>query len=307
MNYIVFDLEWNQGNTGKEGEVKGIPFEIIEIGAVKLKEDFKIAGEFSRLIKPQVYHEMNHITKDLIHIKMEELENEKYFPEVVKDFLEWCGEEYIFCTWSPMDLLELQKNMKFYGMKPLEDKPMKYYDIQKLFSIGFEDGKSRRTLEHAIDFLELEKDIPFHRAYSDAYYTAKVMAKLDKSVYSNYSFDVFVTPKTRKDEIKAVFDNYAKYISREFESKTEAFSDREVMSMKCYLCRRNIKRKMKWFTPNSKHYYCIGYCDVHGYVKAKIRVRKSENEKIYIVKTTKFISEEEANLIYEKKIKAKHS
>lgn len=307
MNYIVFDLEWNQGNTGKEGEVKGIPFEIIEIGAVKLNENFQMTGEFSRLVKPQLYHEMNHITKDLIHIKMEELENEKYFPEVAEDFLEWCGEAYIFCTWGPMDLLELQKNMKFYGMAPLEEKPMKYYDVQKLFSIGFEDRKSRRTLEYAIDFLELEKDIPFHRAYSDAYYTAKVMAKLDRAVYGNYSFDVFVTPKNRKDEIKVVFDNYAKYISREFESKSEAFSDREVMSMKCYLCRRNIKRKTKWFTPNSKHYYCVGYCDVHGYVKAKIRVRKSENDKVYIVKTTKFISEEEANLLSEKKTKQKHS
>ncbi len=307
MNYVVFDLEWNQGNTGKEGEVKGIAFEIIEIGAVKLNEDFKMTGSFSRLVKPQIYHEMNRITKDLIHIKMEELENEKCFPEVAEDFLEWCGEEYIFCTWGSMDLLELQKNMKFYGMKPLEDKPMKYYDIQKLFSIGFEDRKSRRTLEHAIDFLELEKDIPFHRAYSDAYYTAKVMAKLDKAVYGNYSFDVFVTPKNRKDEVKVVFDNYAKYISREFESKSEAFADREVMSMKCYLCRRNIKRKARWFTPNSKHYYCIGYCDIHGYVKAKIRVRKAENDKIYIVKTTKLISEEEANLIMEKKAKQKHS
>lgn len=307
MNYIVFDLEWNQGNTGKEGEVKGIPFEIIEIGAVKLNENFQMTGEFSCLVKPQLYHEMNHITKDLIHIKMEELENEKYFPEVAEDFLEWCGEAYIFCTWGPMDLLELQKNMKFYGMAPLEEKPMKYYDVQKLFSIGFEDRKSRRTLEYAIDFLELEKDIPFHRAYSDAYYTAKVMAKLDRAVYGNYSFDVFVTPKNRKDEIKVVFDNYAKYISREFESKSEAFSDREVMSMKCYLCRRNIKRKTKWFTPNSKHYYCVGYCDVHGYVKAKIRVRKSENDKVYIVKTTKFISEEEANLLSEKKTKQKHS
>lgn len=306
MNYIVFDLEWNQSNALSE-EVKGIPFEIIEIGAVKLKEDFEIAGEFNRLIKPQVYHEMHRITQNLIHIRIDELEHEKYFPEVAEEFLEWCGEDYIFCTWGTMDLIELQKNMQYYGMKPLENKPMKYYDIQKLFSIGFEDRKSRRTLEYAIDFLQLEKEIPFHRAYSDAYYTAKVMARLDASVYGNYSFDVFVTPKSRKDEIKVVFDNYAKYISREFESKSEAFRDREVMSVKCYLCRRNIKRKMKWFTPNSKHYYCVGYCDVHGYVKAKVRVRKSENDKIYIVKTTKFISEEEAGLISEKKIKPKTS
>ena len=31
MNYIVFDLEWNQSNTGLEEEAVSIPFEIIEI------------------------------------------------------------------------------------------------------------------------------------------------------------------------------------------------------------------------------------------------------------------------------------
>ena len=54
MNYIVFDLEWNQGNTEREGEEREIPFEIVEIGAVKLNDAFEITGEFSRLIKPQI-------------------------------------------------------------------------------------------------------------------------------------------------------------------------------------------------------------------------------------------------------------
>ena len=35
-NYIVFDLEWNQGKTVKEKNGKSLPFEIIEIGAVKV-------------------------------------------------------------------------------------------------------------------------------------------------------------------------------------------------------------------------------------------------------------------------------
>lgn len=306
MNYIVFDLEWNQSNTGKEKEVKEIPFEIIEIGAVKLNDRFELKDKFHRLIKPQIYHEMHQITENLIHISIEELENEKYFPEVAEEFLDWCGEDCMFCTWGPLDLTELQKNMRFYGMESLSGGPLKFYDVQKLFSIGYEDRKSRRTLEYAIDFLEIEKDIPFHRAFSDAYYTAKVLARIDISVLSNYSFDIFTVPKTKKDEIKVIFDNYAKYISREFESKSDALSDREVMSIKCYICRRNIKRKMKWFTPNSKHYYCVGYCDVHGYMKAKVRIRKSEDDKIYVVKTTKFISEEEMNAIKEKRMKAKH-
>ena len=92
MDYVVFDLEWNQGNTGKEGEVKGVPFEIIEIGAVKLNGDLEMTGQFNRLVKPQIYHELNYVTRDLIHLNMEELENGQYFPEVVRDFLEWCGE-----------------------------------------------------------------------------------------------------------------------------------------------------------------------------------------------------------------------
>ena len=58
-NYIVFDLEWNQGGSVREQELKELPFEIVEIGAVRLNERREKTGEFSRLIKPQVYHEMH--------------------------------------------------------------------------------------------------------------------------------------------------------------------------------------------------------------------------------------------------------
>ena len=37
-NFIVFDLEWNQNPGGKELSVERLPFEIFEIGAVKLNE-----------------------------------------------------------------------------------------------------------------------------------------------------------------------------------------------------------------------------------------------------------------------------
>ena len=97
MNYIVFDLEWNQGNTEREGEEREIPFEIVEIGAVKLNDAFEITGEFSRLIKPQIYHEMNQITTNLIHLKMEELEDGKYFRlGVGKHAFSVLGEPWIY-------------------------------------------------------------------------------------------------------------------------------------------------------------------------------------------------------------------
>ena len=304
MNYIVLDLEWNQSNTGLEAEVEKLPFEIIEIGAIKLNSDFVMVSEFNELVKPQVYHEMHHITSKLIHMQMKELERGEHFPKVAARFLEWCGEDPLFCTWGTLDLTELQRNMRFYQMEPLAEKPICYLDVQKLFSLAFEDGKSRKALEYAIDFLAIEKDIPFHRAFSDAYYTAKVLERVadqDSSVLQKISYDVFHPPGKREDEVKIQFDTYTKYISRVFADKKEAFGDKEVVSSKCYLCHRNLRKKIKWFSPNGRHYYCVAYCEKHGYLKGKIRIHKTEDGGVYIVKTTKLIPKEEAEKIAERK------
>lgn len=305
MNYIVLDLEWNQSSDGKEEESKLLPFEIVEIGAIRLNSERQMVSEFSELIKPQVYHEMHHITRKLIHLQMDQLEHGRPFAEVAEQFFEWCGEDPVFCTWGAMDLTELQRNLSYYGMQTLADGPFPFLDVQKLFSIGFEDRKSRRSLEYAIDYLKIEKDIPFHRAFSDAYYTAKVLALLDQEVLRNYSYDVFHIPKDKQSEIHVQFDTYAKYISRGFADKAQAMEDRTVSSTKCYLCRRSLRRKIRWFTPNGKHYYCVSYCDRHGYMKSKVRMRKSEDKMVYVVKTEKFITEAEVEAIRDKQKKSK--
>lgn len=305
MNYIVLDLEWNQSSDGKEEESKLLPFEIVEIGAIRLNSERQMVSEFSELIKPQVYHEMHHITRKLIHLQMDQLEHGRPFAEVAEQFFDWCGEEPVFCTWGAMDLTELQRNLSYYGMQTLADGPFPFLDVQKLFSIGFEDRKSRRSLEYAIDYLKIEKDIPFHRAFSDAYYTAKVLALLDQEVLRNYSYDVFHIPKDKQSEIHVQFDTYAKYISRGFADKAQAMEDRTVSSTKCYLCRRSLRRKIRWFTPNGKHYYCVSYCDRHGYMKSKVRMRKSEDKMVYVVKTEKFITEAEVEAIRDKQKKSK--
>lgn len=305
MNYIVMDLEWNQSNDGSEEVCKVLPFEIIEIGAIQLNSERKMVSEFSELIRPQVYHEMHHITEKLIHLQMEELEKGHPFVEVMEKFRKWCGEEYIFCTWGPLDLVELQRNIRYYGLEPLGNGPIAYLDVQKLFSIAYEDRKSRRTLEYAIDYLYLEKDIPFHRAFSDAYYTAKVLAHMDEQVLGNVSFDVFHLPQTREEEVHVVFDTYAKYISRSFADKAEAMEDKTVISTKCYLCHKNLRKKIRWFSPNGKHYYSVSSCDKHGLMKAKIRIRKTEDDRVYVVKTEKFITPEEMQDIRMKQDKAR--
>ncbi len=308
MKYIVLDLEWNQSNTGKEKEVEQLPAEIIEIGAIKLDEQGVIVGEFSQLVKPTVYLQMHHFTSQLIHMQMKELERGKPFAVVAQDFLEWCGEEaYLFCTWGSTDLTELQRNMKFHKMEPLSEGPIRYLDVQKLFSIAYEDKKSRRALEYAVTFLKKEENLPYHRAFSDAYYTTKIFAHImaeHPEVLHYESYDVFHAPKSRKDEIKAQFETYAKFISREFADKKAAFADKEVSSSKCYLCHRNLRKKIKWFTANGRHYYCLAYCEKHGYLKGKIRIRKTDEGGTFVVKTTKLIAEEAAEELVSRKKRA---
>ena len=73
MNYVVVDFEWNQACYGKGSENRKIPFEIIEIGAVKLDENLKEIDRFSRTIRPKVYKKLHYITRDLTGITQEEL------------------------------------------------------------------------------------------------------------------------------------------------------------------------------------------------------------------------------------------
>lgn len=295
MNTIVMDLEWNQSKgSPKIRKNEKIPtFEIIEIGAVKLNQKKEIVGEFSRLIRPQIYHTLHRITADMIHLEMKELKKERFFPEVMEEFLNWCGEDYIFATWGPLDLLELQRNMEYYKIEPFSHGPLPFIDIQKLFSLGVILDKERKSLEFAIDYFQIKKDIPFHRAYSDAYYAANVLQKIDNpEIMKLVSYDTFHLPRSRKEEIQVIFPGYAKLISREFEEKKEVMEDREIASTKCYLCRRNLKKTIRWYTPNGKHYYSIAYCNTHGYIKYKVRIKKSENDKFYAVKTSKFTTEE---------------
>ena len=76
MNYIVFDLEWNQSPIGQAGEHPRMPFEIIEIGAVKLDENYNVIDEFSRLVKPKIYTKLHKIIKQMLSYDEKDLKKE---------------------------------------------------------------------------------------------------------------------------------------------------------------------------------------------------------------------------------------
>ena len=230
MNYIVFDLEWNQSPGGKRWSNSRLPFEIIEIGAIKLNEEKEIVDSFQRLIKPQVYNWIHDSIHEVIHMNYKDLQKGTLFPQAITEFLEWCGEEYIFFTWGNQDVMELQRNMKYYGKLSLLKGPVTYYDVQKLFAIRYEENDERRALEFAADKMGVEKKMDFHRALGDAYYTACILQKIeDKYIFPNSSLDVYQNPKSKREEIHISYPTYDKYVSREFYSREKAMKDHGIL------------------------------------------------------------------------------
>lgn len=73
MNYIVLDLEWNQSADGKAYTNSRIPFEIIQIGAVKLDENFSEISQFDRYIRPAVYTKLHDKVQEILNVTIEEL------------------------------------------------------------------------------------------------------------------------------------------------------------------------------------------------------------------------------------------
>ena len=289
MNYIVFDLEWNQSPGGRFRENPKIPFEVLEIGAFKLNARRKIIGEFHETIKPLVYRAMNKHIQAVVHLDMEELRQSRTFSPVARSFLEWCGDDCLFVSWGPSDLFELQRNLDYYHIPYRFPKPLLYYDLQKLFSLEKLDGKKRPALQEAVEMMGIAQTRQFHAAFDDAWYTTKIMQNMNfKAVQEYKSVDYYRLPESKDEEIYLDFKTYSKYVSMPYPDKETALKDKTVTAIGCNRCRLPVIPRIKWFAGSGGNmYYALVQCPRHGAVKGKIRIRKAQGDEIYIVKTIK--------------------
>ncbi len=179
MHYIVFDLEWNiAGRANKvDPEVRAaLPFEIMEIGAVKLDENFNYVNQFSVFVKPKYYKILSGYIAAVTRRLQQSLNYGMSFPDAARSFRDFCGDDFIFCTWSESDISTLQMNLEFYEMSSLM--PVLSLDVQYLFDAVIEHAGTQRNIEYAIDFLRVPKKYPFHQAVNDARYTGQILAEI---------------------------------------------------------------------------------------------------------------------------------
>ncbi len=299
MNYIVFDLEWNQGYPGKEEANTALPFEIIEIGAVKLNNDLVPIDSFHRIIKPVIYPVLFPHTKKIISLTDNELKNGSTFKKSCKEFISWCRKNtdtYAFATWGTLDVYELQRNMAFYKIPNRFPRPIYYYDVQNLFNIsrGQSSGLTV-SLENAASIAGIPATIPFHSAINDAVYTAEILKNIDPELITKYpAVDIYKFPIYTEQEVKLYYPDHSLYISRSYKTKEALKTASDLSTLYCNICHKKANRLIPWYSSNSKTYYAVGKCSKHGFIKGKRAIKSPDETHFFEVTTVRGMAKENA-------------
>ena len=123
----------------------------------------------------------------------------------------------------------------------------------------------------------------------------------DNKAEAYVSVDYYQLPETKDEEFTLIFPDYSKFVSQIYDTKEEIMADKQVTDIICYKCRRMLRKKIRWFSYGQKFYLCLAVCPEHGYMKGKIRIKKTEDGFIYAVKTQKLIDEADDEMIANKK------
>ena len=198
MNYIVFDLEFNQAFDFKTGSYSKsnpeCPFEIIQIGAVKLNSHFDTIGEFNCYIKPVIYKRLHPYVEKITGITQEIMENGINFNSAYEEFSTFVSKDDILCSWGGDDVKALFRNIRYHKLSS-SAMPDRYMNIQSFATtyLKYEPGKAI-GLKNAVELLELEIESDFHNAHNDAMYTAKIF-KIVRP-------EILITEKFKPSDIK---------------------------------------------------------------------------------------------------------
>lgn len=188
MNYIIVDFEFNQAydfkNNKKIHSNPECPFEIIQIGAVKLDENHIEQDTFNILIKPTLYKKLNPHVSKLTGITDVMLNSNDidYFDIGLKKFLDFCGNDrVVFCVWGKNDITSLFRNAIYHNIN-ISTIPIEYINLQDFTSRKLKHFSGTHIgLQNAINSLNIHLDLEYHDALNDALYTAKIF-KLYKDI-----------------------------------------------------------------------------------------------------------------------------
>jgi len=181
VTIIVYDLEMTVRR--KKGQIA----EIIEIGAAKVGAsdgEPQILETFQAFVKPVVVPQLSTDTTEFTGISQEDIDTAGTLPQVVRQFIEWIGqEEYFLCAWGPDDLRQLVQECRQQGIST--DWIVNHNNLQKMLSKVYKLEKHQQMgLKPALEMLDIPFSGSHHRAMDDAINTAHILVKL----YDKFQF-----------------------------------------------------------------------------------------------------------------------
>ncbi len=281
MNYVVVDLEWNQAMSSKSSVFNKLPIhlrgEIIEIGAVKLDDQLRPAGEFTADVKPVYFKRMHYKVKKLTGFDAERLASGVSFEDAFTQFREWCGEDVTFLTWGYDDRGIMEQNIIIHDLD--WDWIAGWVNLQLIYNIQTCGDKNQKSLATAMEHFEIEQTRVAHDALGDAYNTALVCTHLDlqtgldcydeaqRILSSRPAGERSAAPDGPEPIEHVVFPNYA--------SKADAFSDETVTAPPCPVCGVSMT-SARWINQGDQRYMNLYTCAEHGSYLVRLKFRKDD-------------------------------
>ena len=275
MDYIVLDMEWNQPWPGSPSSKKLLPVqirgEIIQIGAVRVTPEQLVTDEFQALIKPKYYRRLNRRVSKLTGIKEEALREEGIpFPEVMEQFRQWCGSDFVFLTWGFDDIGILRENLQLFGLPT--DWTERWYNAQMIFNAQTDGSTAQKALKTAMEIFEIQPSRPAHDALGDAYHTALICAMLDlPRGIAEYGAAL----KSHENGFHGaeIPGCISRSVHRDYPDKRAALSAMSGDENKCPFCGGRMLGS-RWFAQPGHRYMDLATCPEHG--KFLIRIRLSD-------------------------------
>ncbi|HBJ1650874.1 TPA: exonuclease domain-containing protein [Clostridium botulinum] len=199
MNYIIYDLEYNQINTENSRLSKTMKinrpwnfiFEIIQIGAIKLDENLKYVSNFKMYVKPKFLPKIDKHVLELMQVDENYIKlNGLPFNKVFKEFIHFIGEEKTtLITWSNNDLPILRSNISAWKISYSLKKHINI-DLQKVV-MNKHNLSKQISLKKVLDMYNISNNnCKLHDAYTDASLTKEIFKKIGIEEINEFNYDV---------------------------------------------------------------------------------------------------------------------
>ncbi len=178
---IFLDLEWNTTFYRDKSSGERLSFhELIEVAAMRVDQTTgAMVDSFHSYVHPRVSRKIDSRTYRLLPYSREELTTllaeAPTFLDMGPAFLHWCGPDPIFIEWGNNDVEVLMRNFQFHHISFDPDWKCEWFDLQYMYQklTGGNLG-CQPSLEKAVTDLEMDRDLDFHSAWNDTYYTVLV-------------------------------------------------------------------------------------------------------------------------------------